>query len=67
MPIISIKPKTQSELDNDASNTAKDNLTKLRADIFPDLLAFIAALPGAHKTIKDAAIAAAAEKVKVKP
>jgi hypothetical protein len=67
MPIISIKPKPQSELDNDASNTAKDNLTKLRADIFPDMLTFLATHPGAPKPIKDAAIAASNEKVKVKP
>ena len=60
-------PAAQAVMDSDdASKVAKDNLTKLRADIFPDLLAFIATLPGAHKTIKDAATAAAAEKVKVK-
>ena len=52
---------------DDASKVAKDNLTQLRADIFPDLLAFLATQPGAPKSIKDAAIAAAAEKVKVKP
>jgi hypothetical protein len=67
MSIISIKPKPQAELDNDASNTAKDNLTKLRADIFPDMLAFLATHPGAPKSIKDAAISAGNEKVKVKP
>jgi hypothetical protein len=52
---------------DDASKVAKDNLTKLRADIFPDMLAFLSTLPGAHKTIKDAAIAAGNEKSKVKP
>jgi hypothetical protein len=52
---------------DDDSKVAKDNLTKLRADIFPDLLAFVATLPGAPKPIKDAAIAAGNEKAKVKP
>ena len=51
---------------DDDSKVAKDNLTKLRADIFPDLLAFIATLPGAPKSIKDSAIAASNEKAKVK-
>lgn len=60
------KVKTQAELDNDASNTAKAILTKLSADIFPDVLAFLATLPGAPLSIKNAAIVAAAEKVKIK-
>ena len=60
-------PAVQAVMDsNDASKVAKDNLTKLRADIFPDVLDFLATLPGAPKSIKDAAIAAGNEKVKVK-
>jgi hypothetical protein len=61
-------PEVQAAIaSDDASKVAKDNLTQLRADIFPDLLAFIATLPGANRTIKDAAIAAATEKAKVRP
>lgn len=63
-------PKTQVELDAIAAAglvaAAKANLTKLSADIFPDTLTFLATLPGAPLSIKNAAILAAAEKAKVK-
>lgn len=60
------KVKTPAELDKEASDLALVNLTKLRADTYPDVLDFLATLPGASKVIKDAAAVAAAEKVKVK-
>ena len=60
-------PAVQASMaSDDDSKVAKDNLTKLRSDIFPDVLAFLATLPGAPKSIKDAAISAGNEKVKVK-
>lgn len=60
-------PKSQSELDNEASAAAKSNLTQLRAEIFPDVLIFLATLPGAPLSIKNAAVLAVTEKAKVKP
>lgn len=60
-------PKTPAEIEIEASNAAKAALNKLRADTYPDVLIFLATLPGAPKLIKDAAIAAAAEKAKIKP
>lgn len=60
-------PKTQAELDKEVSDLAKANLAQLRADTYPDVLSFLATLPGATKPIKDAALVAATEKAKVKP
>lgn len=60
------KVKTPAELDAEASALAKANLAKLRADTYPDVLIFLATLPGAPKVITDAAVVAAAEKAKVK-
>lgn len=68
-PISAFVPRVKepAELEQETSNQAKSNLTKLRADTYPDVLAFLATLPGAPKTIKDAATLAATEKSKVKP
>lgn len=51
----------------EVSESAKARLTQLRKDIFPDLLIFLATMPGAPQSIKSAALVAATEKVKVKP
>lgn len=59
-------PKTPAELEKEASDAAKAKLTQLRADTYPDVLAFLATLSGAPKAIKDAATAAVLEKAKVK-
>lgn len=60
-------PRSQAEKDTEASNAATANLAKLRADTYPDTLTFLATLPGAPQSIKDAALLAATEKAKVKP
>lgn len=59
-------PKTPAELEMEASNLAKVALAKITADALPDMLAFIAALPGAPLTIKNAAALAVIEKGKIK-
>lgn len=59
-------PKTPAEIEAEASNEAKAKLAKLRADIFPDVLTFLATLPGVPAPIVSAAGVAAAEKVKIK-
>lgn len=66
MAIITIKPKTQAELDAEASAAAKAKLAKISADIFPDVLKFLATLPGVPAPIVAAAGVAAAERVKIK-
>lgn len=64
---ITPKPaKTTAQLEAEQSVLAKAKLAKLQADIFPDLLAFVANLTGAPQSIKDAAAMAAAEKAKIK-
>ena len=66
-PTLTAKqPKSQAEINNDASNTALATLTKLRADIFPYVLTFLATLPGAPMSVKNAAVLAATEIAKVK-
>lgn len=60
-------PKTSIELEDDASAITKAKLAQLRADIFPDMLAFLVTLPGAPQSLKDAALVAATEKAKIKP
>lgn len=60
------KVKTQPEIDAEVSAVSIANLAKLRADTFPDVLAFLATLPGAPKVLKDAATLAALEKGKIK-
>lgn len=64
--VVPKPPKTQTELDKEASDLAKANLAQLRADTYPDVLAFLATLPGVPNAIKTAATTAAAEKSKVK-
>jgi hypothetical protein len=62
--------QTQAEIDaeiaEEESSKARANLSKLRADIFPDVLAFLATIGGVPKVIKDASILAATEKLKIK-
>lgn len=60
-------PPTAAQLEQQISGQAKAVLTALRADIFPAVLGFLATLPGAPQTIKNAAILAASESAKVKP
>lgn len=64
--VVLKSPRTITELEKEASNLAKENLAKIRADIFPDVIAFLATLQGAPLSIKNAASLAAAEKAKVK-
>lgn len=63
-------PKTPAELKAEQERRDSDHATitlaRLRAEIFPDLLAFVATLTGAPQSIKDAAVLAAAERTKVK-
>lgn len=64
---VPVPPPTQAEIDREISVAAKITLAKLRADIFPDVLNFLATLPGAPLSIKNAAVLATAEMAKVKP
>lgn len=66
-PKVKTPAEIQAEIDAAASDAAKANLTQLRADTYHDVLAFLATLPGAPKSIKDAAVLAATEKAKVRP
>lgn len=61
------KVKTPAELEAEASTAAKKTIAQIRADIFPVLLDFVAALPGAPVAIKAARDTVNAEKVKVRP
>lgn len=59
-------PKTPAQLDAEASAAAKKTIAQVRADIFPDLLDFVAGLPGAPANIKAARDRVNAEKLKVR-
>ena len=59
-------PKTPAELEAEASAVAKKTIAEVRADIFPDLLDFVASLPSAPANIKAARDRVNAEKLKVR-
>lgn len=65
--LVNRAPPTTAQLEQQASDQAKAALTTLRADIFPAVLSFLATLPAAPASIKDAAIFAASESAKVIP
>lgn len=66
--VIAPKPtKTLAQLEAEASALAKKTIAQVRADVFPVLLDFVAALPGAPVAIKAARDTVNAEKVKVRP
>lgn len=60
------KVKSPAELEAEASAAAKKTIAQVRADIFPDLLDFVAGLPGAPANIKAARDRVNAEKLKVR-
>lgn len=63
---LSRPPKTPAELAAEASVAANKTIAQLQADIFPDLLDFIAGLPGAPAKVKAARDIVNTEKLKVK-
>lgn len=65
--MIKIDPiKLKEDQDSDVSDAAKSRLTQLRHDISVDTMAFLATLPCAPQSIKNAAILATAENAKIK-
>lgn len=58
--------KSPEQIAAEESAAAKAVLAQIRADIFPDLLDFVAGLPGAPANIKAARDRVNAEKLKVK-
>lgn len=67
-PIISAPPlPTLSQIAEAESDKARATLATLNADIFPDILGFLATLPSATPAIKAAATLAVAEKAKIIP
>lgn len=60
------KIKTPDDLKNEENAKIKNILEQLKADIFPSMIEFLSTMPGAPKTIKDAALLLAAEKTKIK-
>lgn len=65
--VVPKPPKTAPELEVEASTLAKSKIAEIRANIFPDLLDFVAGLPGAPAKIKAARDSVNTEKAKVKP